>query len=278
MVVTSTKKSPRKRQKIHAWLRKRISRLDFGFKHEGRPKHSNTNAAVLDRINNNGGWLDRLKNRDLDDHFDGTKTYYFTGNGSSQSDETLAMIDIDCHTRGTAAGALEFAEYLRSNPLFGDNLYVETSTNGVGVHAYIVVNKGCASDRITNVALKVLDLYLKGLSYLGDFDIELVEIKGMCPELTWGRERGRLEKYQSGQLAKLPREALLRTDELMGTSRIHVARLERLGLDLAKMAGAAGVPIEIVGRIRSAAEHLTGCRSRPEHLEKLRQGVKDWAR
>jgi hypothetical protein len=278
MVFTSTEKSRKKRQKIHAWIRKRISRLDFGFKHEGRPKHSNTNAAVLDRINNGGGWLDRLKNSDFDDHFNGSKTYYFTGNGSRQSDESLAMIDIDCHARGTHAGALAFAEHLRSNPLFGEHLYVETSTNGVGVHAYIVVEKGCASDRITNVALKVLDLYLKGLSYLGDFDIELVEIKGQCPELAWGRERGRLEKYQSGQLAKLPREALHRTDELMGTSKVHAARLERLGLDLAVMAGAAGVPIEIVEKIRSAAEHLAGCRSRPEHLEKLRQAMKEWAK
>ena len=47
----------------------------------------------------------------------------------------------------------------------------------------------------------------------------IVEIKGTYPELTWGRERGRLEKYQSGQLAKLPRKALRRTDELMGTSK-----------------------------------------------------------
>src|SRR5438094_9109112 len=108
--------------------------------------------------------------------------------------------------------------------------------------------------------------------------MELVEGKGTCPELTWGLERGRLEKYQSGQLAKLPREALRRTDELMGTSRLHISRLQRLGLDLAAMAGSAGVPIEIVEEIRSAAEHLAGRRPRPEHLEQLRQGVKDWAR
>ena len=136
--------------------------------------------------------------------------------------------------------------------------------------------KGCASDRITNVALKVLDLYFKGLSYLGD--IELAEVKGMCPELTWGRERGRLERYQSGQLAKLPREALRRTDELMDTSKVHISRLQRLGLDLAEMAEAAGVPSEIVEQIHTASEHLAGCRSRPEHLEQLRQGLKDWAR
>jgi hypothetical protein len=33
-----------------------------------------------------------------------------------------------------------------------------------------------------------------------------------------------------------------------------------------------------VEKIRSASEHLAGCRSRPEHLEQLRQGVKEWAR
>jgi hypothetical protein len=278
MVVSSTRKSPKKRPKIHAWLRKRISPIDFGFKYEGRPIHSNTNADVLARFNNGGGWLDRLKNRDFDEHFDGSRTYYFTGNGSRKFDETLAKIDIDCHEKGTPAGALSFAERLRLDPLFGHNLYVEASTNGAGVHAYIVVDKGCSSDRITNVALKILDLYLKGLSYLDDFDIELVEIKGMCPELIWGLERGRLVKYQSGQLAKLPRKAINRADELMGTSRIHVSRLLRLGLDLAEMAESAGVPSEIVEQIRSSSEHLAGCRSRPEHLEDLRKGVKEWAK
>jgi hypothetical protein len=278
MVVTSTKKSPKKRQKIHAWLRKRISRLDFGFKHEGRPKHSNTNAAVLDRINHGGNWLDRLKNRDLDDHFDGSKTYYFTGNGSRQFDETLAMIDIDCHTRGTAAGALDFARHLRTNPLFGDDLYVETSTNGVGVHAYIVVTKGWSSDGRTNIALKILDLYLKVLGDPGEFDIEFVEVKGMCPELIWGLKRGRLEKYKSGQLAKLPRESLHRPDELMGTSKVHVCRLLRLGFDLADRAEAGGAPAEIVERIRSASEQLVGRCPWPQYLEHLRQGVMDWAR
>jgi len=248
MVLSSTRKSPKKRQKIHAWLRKRISPIDFGFKYEGRPIHCNTNTDVLDKLNN-GGWLDRLKNRDFDEHFDGSRTYYFTGNGSRKFDETLAKIDIDCHEKGTPAGALSFAERLRLDPLFGHNLYVETSTNGAGAHGYIVVVKGCASDRITNVALKILDLYLKGLSYLDDFDIELVEVKGMCPELIWGLERGRLLKYQLGQLAKLPREAISRADELMGTSRIHVSRLLRLGLDLAEMAESACVPDEIVEKI-----------------------------
>ncbi|QDV37563.1 hypothetical protein ElP_55030 [Tautonia plasticadhaerens] len=272
MVVPPPRNSSKKRQKIHTWLRKRISPLDFGFKHDGRPIHANANYEVLDKLNGGRGWLARLSNADMDAHFADEHTYYFSGNGSRKSDETLAMIDIDCHRRGTAAGAMAYAEYIRSKPLFR-GLYIERSTNGVGIHGYPVIYKGCADDRIVNVALKVLDLYLKGLSYLADCDIELVEVKGLCPETTWGKERGLLKGYKSGTLAKLPREAHHRADELMGTSRVHVSRLRRLGFDLADEAEALGVPAEVVERIRSASEPLQK-RTCPEHLERLREAVK----
>ena len=278
MVVPPPRKTPRKsskkRPKIHTWLRKRISPLDFGFKYsDGRPIHANANYEVLDKLNGGRGWLARLSNADMDAHFAGEHTYYFAGNGSRKADETLAMIDIDCHRQGTAAGAMAFAEYLRTKPLFG-SLYVERSTNGVGVHGFPVVAKGCADDLSVNLALKVLDLYLKGLSYLhDDFDIELVEVKGQCPELTWGQERGQLEGYKSGTLAKLPREALRRADELIATSRVYLPELRRLGFDLADEAEARGVPAEIVERIRAASEPLQR-EPWPEHLKRLREAVK----
>src|SRR4051794_5692429 len=68
------------------------------------------------------------------------------------------------------------------------------------------------------LALKVLEQYLKAIMILGDFDVTDAEVIGTSPEMTWGQERGRLEKYQSGQLAKLPREALYRADELTNTT------------------------------------------------------------
>ena len=146
--------------------------------------------------------------------------------------------------------------------------------------------KGRSSDQTVNVALKVLEQYLKGIMILGDFDITDVEVKGTCPEMTWGQERGRLEKYQSGQLAKLPREALHRADELMGTTRVHIDRLFGLALALADEAEAAGVPSEIVERIRMTSEQRTvrylegrSVNSSAEplyhvNLEKLKEAVK----
>jgi hypothetical protein len=57
---------------------------------------------------------------------------------------------------------------------------------------------------------------------------------------------------------------------------VAISRLLGLGLDLAEMAEAAGVPAGIVEGIRSATEQLVGRRPWPEYLEQLRQGVKDW--
>ena len=76
MVVTTSRKNLKKRQKVHTWLRKRISPLDFGFKHsDGKPVHANPNYEVLDKLNGGRGWLARLSNADMDAHFSGEHTY-----------------------------------------------------------------------------------------------------------------------------------------------------------------------------------------------------------
>jgi len=48
-------------------------------------------------------------------------------------------IDIDCHKTGTLEGAIAFANHLKDT-LF-PNLYFEVSTNGNGVHGYIIIEK-----------------------------------------------------------------------------------------------------------------------------------------
>ncbi len=159
-------------------------------------------------------------------HFGGQETYYFTGNGKIRCREALINIDIDCHRAGSLDGAIAFAEHLREK--YFARLYFETSTHGNGVHGYFVVNKWNLGDRALNRTLKHLDRWLKDLLAQGGWDVENVEVKGQSPEFHWGDDKLELLAYKSGQLAKLPREALERSAELMGTTRMSTHELDQL--------------------------------------------------
>jgi hypothetical protein len=172
--------------------------------------------------------LSRLSDTNMHDHFSVKKTFYFTADGRSATPEVLVNIDIDCHRSGTLAGALAFAGHLRDR--YFRNLYFEASTNGKGVHGYLVVVKGDLGDEGLNSALGRLDRWLKHELSNGNWDVENVEIKGHAPEFTWGNDKYELRTYKSGQLAKLPREALSRADELRGTTRVSVDQLRGLKL------------------------------------------------
>ena len=126
----------RKKQRPCKWLRDHTSPIDFGLKYDGHPIHCNKNEEVLRSFRIRNYWIDRMRNRDYDDHFSGRETFYFTGDPFRKNPYTLLMIDIDCHNRGTLRGAIEFAEYLAAT-LF-PNLYFEVSTNGNGVHGYSI--------------------------------------------------------------------------------------------------------------------------------------------
>ncbi len=273
-IVREPSKTRRKRKKIsrkptiYKWLRDRVSWVDYGIKtKKGKPVHCNPNEEVLAAFAA-GDWLPKMNNADFDDHFAGRQTNYFTGNGSLRAEELLAMIDIDCHERGTLAEAVRFALYLKEYHF--PNLYFETSTNGNGVHGYIVVQKYDAGAPFVNQVLKRLDYHLKKILRSGDWDVETVEIKGMCPEFTWNGD-GRLTNYKSGLLAKLPRDRH-RFAELMDTTRVDCFELAKLPLPPKKQkersAGrtvrnsAASVP-------RSVAGSVTGKVIGDEELEKV---------
>ena len=216
----------------------------------GKPAHVNKNDDVRYHFQClKSGWfgrrLSRLTNADMSDHFGGTKTFYFTADGRSSTPEVLVNIDIDCHKSGSLAGAIAFAEHLRSAKF--SNLYYEASTNGKGVHGYIVVEKGDLGDEGLNGALVVLDRWLEAELSNGYWDVEVVEIKGHCPEFTWGREKFELKSYKSGQLAKLPRQALARADELRGTTKVTVDELRKLPVPTADESEAS-----VVHRARKA--------------------------
>ena len=161
------------------------------------------------------------------DHSAGKKTFYFTADGRCRgATEVLINIDIDCHRSGSLAGAIAFAEHLRAN--WFPNLYFEANTNGNGVHGYLVVVKWDLGDKGINDKLRQFDRWLKAELAKGGWDVEAVEVKGHAPEFGWGCEKYELLTYRSGQLAKLPPEALTRADELMATTRVTVSDLARL--------------------------------------------------
>lgn len=218
-------KSRKARKKsIYRWLRERTSSVDYGFKYNGNPIHCNTNERVLDAFSG-GKWLSRMTNTKFDDHFSGEKTHYFTGNGSPKFPETLLNIDIDCHKTGTLAGAIAFAEHLRDT-LF-PNLYFEVSTNGNGVHGYIVIEKADLGATILNELSRRLQQHLRQILSTTHFDVQDVEIKGTCPVLVWGDKKGELQNYTSGTLAKFPRESH-RFEELRNTTRLSYLELLKL--------------------------------------------------
>ena len=96
------------------------------------------------------------------------------------------MIDIDCHKSGTPEGARQFAEYLRLH--FFPNLYFETSTNGNGIHGYLIVDKWEWSAADYNATLKLVELWLKRVLASTSFDVETVELKGRCPVVKWDKD------------------------------------------------------------------------------------------
>ena len=212
-----------KRGTITAWLRKRTSHLDYGYKWYGRVVHCNKNEEVLNHLRNKTK-ISHLKNKDFEEHFAGGCTHYFAGN--SWGAETLVMIDIDCHDGvGSLKGALAYAQFLKDT-LF-PNLYFETSTNGNGAHGYFVLQKQGTKPETVSELFGQLQEYLRQTT--GGFDIQTVEIKGRCPIVVWGHHRGEVTNYKAGTLAKIPRQAE-RFEELKNTTKFTVSQLRKIML------------------------------------------------
>ena len=159
--------------------------------------------------------------RVLREHATGEQTYYFAGSEKPKQ-RALIMIDVDCHASGSLKGAMAFVSYLRAHHF--DNLYYERSTNGKGAHAYFLLEKdGLSVPAVKNVLLKKLQPWLNHLAK--GFDVELVEVKGLPPEATWGDRRYDLMSYKAGVLAKLPRGDFDRFAELQETTVLNAKTL-----------------------------------------------------
>ncbi len=242
-----------RQQPIETWLRKRTSHLDHGYKWKTHPIHCNNNETVVEFILRQRHWLHRVTNEKFARHFSSEDTFYFAGN--SYGPETLFMIDIDCHQRGSLEGAMAFAQHLADT--FMPGLYFEQSTNGNGVHGYALTETDFCDAEDVNVLLlelgKALDEYL----ILHPYDVEMVEIKGLSPVITISNRR--LTNYKAGTLAKLPR-AKDRFEELKATTRLSIKELSEL-IDKIKQQSEVASPIPLVAgkkAVRPASGSVRG--------------------
>ena len=232
----SSRISPEKR--VLAWIRKRIHPYCWGTSDRFKQGFTQTSSRqILDffgclRFGLPKRYLPTPRNGDFMAHVTGQLILYFQSNGRRRVPETLVKIDIDCHTKGSFQGAVECVEWLKSNGF--PNLFWSRSTNGRGIHAYIVVRKHQICDVQLDQALLTLERWLQYQHHLQGWDVEKVEVKGRPPIFEWGVEKYELKNVRLGTLAKVPVEALDRPEELMATTSVSVARLNRLGLEVPK--------------------------------------------
>jgi hypothetical protein len=246
---TSTRKSAKRkggktrREKTTppmTWLRGRICSLVYGDLTPMGVRPSNEKKELIERWNLDWS-LTKLSNYKLADHFAYLATRYFFGNGDAKDDLTLVMIDIDVLKslgRGSPAGALAFAEHLKRTRW--PDLYHEPSTGGSGVHGYLVLRKLGHGAAEVNDALRRLERWLKAEAVRVNADIELVEVKGACLEVTFNK--GMMESAKYGSFAKLPRD-VGRFAEWEATTILSMAELAGTGYDVRAEAEVVAAPL-----------------------------------
>jgi len=210
--IVPLKRPRRKRTAETDWLRRHISPIIYGQKSaDGTPKPVFSEKQLLQR--RSMGWAlgEQIPLWKLNKHLANEMTAYFQGDGDETNAETMAMIDIDNHSSGTLAGAWAFSAEVDKHL---EGVQWETSTNGDGLHGYILISKLGERAETVNKAIAELQAKLKALLQTGNFDVELVEVKGKCPDLEW--ESRRLVGIHFGTLAKIPRTLRIEQMEAMG--------------------------------------------------------------
>jgi hypothetical protein len=187
------------------FLRERTSRLNYGAKVSGVGVRPELNTGKLIARYNDRRFGASLRNDQFLDHFAAVKTYYFWGDHRASAPEIVVMLDFDAgenHGGGTTQGCWRFAEFVRDTLFPG--LYLEPSTNGEGVHGYLIVEKAGINADFVRQVLKNLDAYLQKLAAAVGADIACVEVKGLPPSIEYD-DKGNISHIIFGQWAKLPR-------------------------------------------------------------------------
>ena len=216
--------------------------------------------------------LSRWTNRDFQRHQEFNETFFFAGANEFEKKQTLVNIDIDCKEFGTLNGATAFAKWIRKN-IF-PNMYFEVSTNGNGIHGYIILDKGeLGSEAVNRLLLNRLDKFLKLCLAETDFDVENVEIKGTLPTFCWGNQKYDLKEYKSGVLAKFPRLGSKKKEKaLRETTHLSVTDLQ--DFELSKLLKRSGIKISNRQSSNSSVGHSSsGIPISKEELSSLKDHV-----
>ncbi|QJW97242.1 hypothetical protein [Frigoriglobus tundricola] len=167
-----------------------------------------------------------LKTSRIDAHFDGSATLFgMNWVGNDRGVETvvwngvrywlfLAMIDIDCHGKGSDRGADAARKAIND---FVPGVWWEPSTSGLGFHGYLGVLVRTGDD--VTPPFENLEVAMKRLVKHSGADVTGVEVKGR-PATVDHQRRG----YQTlgttlkgGDHFKLPRGVKVRYDEFLGS-------------------------------------------------------------
>lgn len=221
------------------WLKELICPFVYGERTPVGVRPSITKESFVGRWNMGIG-LPSLPNYRLLDHFNGLETLYFFGNGWKKAKRSLVMIDIDvlkARGLGSPEGARRFTRHLQS---IWPGLYVEPSTNGLGMHGYLILWKKDADAARTNTALKRLEAWLRAEARKVNADIEQVEVKGACLDMTFS-DGGLVQSVKYGFFGKLPRDAA-RFEEWQNTTMLRVRDLEGSQYDVVECGPPAVTP------------------------------------
>lgn len=271
------------------YLNKLISHLDHGVKifdlkmGKCKPIHSNVQSILKEYHQGDRKWLRAIRHEDYAKHFSDQETRYFTM--QSDGERGLFMLDIDCHEQGTLEGAVAFAKWLKANVF--PNLYYEVSTNGNGVHCYVVLITGNIVRRHSIERHTTADEICDWLNQLQNdlrryehlFDVEKIEIKGHPHRVIMDGRR--VMGVKCGQLAKVPREISHRFEEFRNTAVVDFRKwtFPKIvgGRKPRKAAGSTGACISDWKLLLAVAKQVMGKRDRIEVDKQVAITVEDMA-
>ncbi len=214
------------RNAVVRYLNRLVSKKDWGYKYKTKPIHANCKDDIValnqgkltDRYGGRKQFLSTLTRKVYSSHWRGDTTAYFT---AGEGDQLLLMVDIDCHEKGTIAEATQCASFLRDQLFPG--MYVEPSTNGNGMHGYLIVNRAKRLPEDVVAFYKQMQAYVRQYEHL--HGVEMIEVKGH-PAHCDRDENGYAINLHMGQLAKVPRQIADRFDEFQATAQVTIGQFD----------------------------------------------------
>ncbi len=179
------------------FIKSLISKTNYGLKTTEGIRPSLTKKSIKNNFKKT------ISKKLILDHWFNKQTLYYYGNENENENFSLIMIDIDVNKKekkGSFLGAKEFANLLKAKL---GNFYTEPSTNGEGIHGYLILDKCKKKSNHVNAILKEFESWLEVEKEKNNANIEMVEIKGTLHEIEYKNKK--ISNIKFGTLAKIPR-------------------------------------------------------------------------